>query len=178
VSTVQQRRGFLSLITRCLMSVLGLSLAVPALAYFCGPLWRKPGEEAVGGSLRDVGAIKDLPVGEWRLLSLETVTANGWEKSGARRHSIWVRREAAGDQAISVFSPICPHLGCPINWNEEQAHFLCPCHGGIFNGQGQLLSGPPPRGMDALEFEVRAGRLFVRWQDFKVGVRERVPVKV
>lgn len=32
------------------------------------------------------------------------------------------------------------------------------------------MSGPPPRGMDALDWEVRGDRLFVRWQDFKIGV--------
>jgi hypothetical protein len=32
--------------------------------------------------------------------------------------------------------------------------------------------------MDPLEFEVRAGRLWVRWQDFKIGVAEHVPVSV
>jgi hypothetical protein len=30
--------------------------------------------------------------------------------------------------------------------------------------------------MDPLPFEVRAGRLRVRWQDFKIGVSERIPV--
>jgi hypothetical protein len=29
--------------------------------------------------------------------------------------------------------------------------------------------------MDPLEYEVRAGRLWVRWQDFKIGVAERIP---
>jgi hypothetical protein len=32
--------------------------------------------------------------------------------------------------------------------------------------------------MDPLEFAVRAGRLFVRWQDFKLGVTGRVPVNM
>jgi hypothetical protein len=32
--------------------------------------------------------------------------------------------------------------------------------------------------MDALAWEVRAGRLFVRWQDFKIGAARPVPVEV
>jgi hypothetical protein len=32
--------------------------------------------------------------------------------------------------------------------------------------------------MDPLEFEVRQGRLWVRWQDFKIGVPERIAVSV
>jgi hypothetical protein len=32
--------------------------------------------------------------------------------------------------------------------------------------------------MDPLDYEVRASRLWIRWQDFKIGVAERVPVNV
>jgi hypothetical protein len=32
--------------------------------------------------------------------------------------------------------------------------------------------------MDPLEHEIRAERLWVRWQDFKIGVPERVPVEI
>ena len=52
---------------------------------------------------------------------------------------------------------------------------------GSFSGVDGLLGGrggPPPRGMDALAWEVRAGRLFVRWQDFKIGVETPSPVEV
>jgi hypothetical protein len=30
--------------------------------------------------------------------------------------------------------------------------------------------------MDALKYQVRAGRLWVQWQDFKIGVAESIPV--
>src|SRR5262249_15723612 len=121
--------------------------------------------------------LSELPIGEWRSLTIEVVHENGWEKNRVRR-AVWVRREAAGEHAISVLSPICTHLGCPLNWHSEQSHFLCPCHGGIFDATGKLVSGPPPRGMDSLEYEVPSGRLWVRWQDFKIGVSEKIPVKV
>ena len=77
---------------------------------------------------------------------------------------------------MTVLSSICPHLGCPINWIADKDQFNCPCHGGIFNADGAHVGGPPPRSMDTLDFEVRAGRLWVRWQDFKIGVPQRVPV--
>jgi hypothetical protein len=31
--------------------------------------------------------------------------------------------------------------------------------------------------MDPLAFQVRNGRLLVRWEDFKIGVEERIPVR-
>ena len=75
-----------------------------------------------------------------------------------------------------MLSPLCPHLGCPINWHPDRSRFECPCHGGTFDAARERQGGPPPRPMDSLEHEVRAGRLWVRWQDLKIGVPERVPV--
>jgi len=171
------RRGFLDFFTSLLMGTIGLMVAIPAVSYFLSPLRRKEATDGTGPTFLDVGLLTDIPVGEWRLLSLEMVQADGWKKTRTR-HAVWVRRQGDGDQGIAVLSSICPHLGCPINWHPNQSEFICPCHGGIFNADGQRGGGPPPRGMDPLEFQVRAGRLFVRWQDFKIGVAERIPVNV
>jgi hypothetical protein len=32
--------------------------------------------------------------------------------------------------------------------------------------------------MDPLAYETRGGKLWVRWQDFKIGVRERLSVEM
>jgi Rieske Fe-S protein len=92
------------------------------------------------------------------------------------RHAVWVRR-GPGEREVTVLSSLCPHLGCPVNWQAERAEFFCPCHGGAFDPAGRNVAGPPPRALDALEFEVRTGRLWVRWQEFKSGVAERVAVR-
>jgi menaquinol-cytochrome c reductase iron-sulfur subunit len=171
------RRSFLSFFTKTVMAVLGLCLAAPAIAYFSSPLWRKRGTNEAGPDFSDAGALADLPVGEWRGVTVEVVRRDGWETTRTRR-TVWVRRSGESDADVSVLSPICPHLGCPINWFPNRGRFECPCHKGAFDGDGQLVSGPPPRGMDALEWEVRSGRLFVRWQDYKIGVAQRAPVEV
>jgi menaquinol-cytochrome c reductase iron-sulfur subunit len=168
----ESRRSFLSFLTKAVLATIGLGLAVPSFAYLLAPVWRRGGSDE---GFADAGALADLPVGEWRLVTLDVVRRDGWETARARR-AVWVRRSAEG--AVTVLSPICPHLGCPINRPADGGEFVCPCHKGTFGAGGQLLSGPPPRGMDALDWEVRAGRLFVRWQDFKIGVAERVPVNL
>lgn len=170
------RRHFLNWMTEALLALLGLLVAVPAVAYFVGPL-RRRGTGGPGPTFLDVGPIAEIPIGEWQLKSVEVVQADGWRKNRVR-HSIWVRRQGDGDSAIAVLSPICPHLGCPINWRPDQSQFFCPCHGGVFDAVGQLISGPPPRPMDMLEHEVRKGHLWVRWEDFKIGVSERIAVNV
>jgi Rieske Fe-S protein len=182
-NTGTNRRRFLSLCTDLLMAAIGLFLAIPAVAYFFGPLWGRDEEEAEAGFV-NVGRVADLPPGEWRLLSVEVEQRQGWRKyqKGGRnrsavKHAVWVRRPAKEEEGIKVLSSICPHLGCPVNAHPARGEFVCPCHGGVFDADGRLISGPPPRSMDPLAFEVRKGRLWVRWQDFKIGVAERVPVK-
>ena len=172
-STGTSRRWFLSSITDLLLAGIGLLMLIPALRYVLAPLWQKGGELA----FVDVGPLADIPTGEWRLLSLELVEEDGWRKARTH-HGIWVRREGKADNEITVLSSICPHLGCPVNWNTDKTEFICPCHGGQFDVTGQHIGGPPPRGLDLFPFEVRAGNLWVRWEDFKIGVKDRIAVNV
>jgi cytochrome b6-f complex iron-sulfur subunit len=55
-------------------------------------------------------------------------------------HEILVKRDAKG---LAAFSTVCPHLGCRVHWMPDQQRFFCPCHNGIFNSDGQAISGPP-----------------------------------
>ena len=43
-----------------------------------------------------------------------------------------------------ALSAVCTHLGCVVSWQEQAGEFLCPCHGGRFSADGQVLAGPPP----------------------------------
>jgi menaquinol-cytochrome c reductase iron-sulfur subunit len=171
------RRSLLSRLTKAVATLVGVCLAAPAVAYVTAPLWRKQAAGGAGPEFSDAGPLADIPVGEWHPVTVEVVRRNGWETSRTRR-TAWVRRLADGEQAVCVLSPICPHLGCPINWSPDRDAFVCPCHKGAFDASGSLVSGPPPRRMDALPWEVRSGRLFIRWQDFKIGVATSSPVEV
>ena len=170
------RRGFFGLLTDLVLGAIGLLILIPAIRFFLSPLFAKDGAGA-GPAFLDAGPLPDIKPGEWRLVTVEKAHQDGWKTSKVR-HAIWVRRQGEGDQGITVLSSICPHLGCPINWHPDETRFFCPCHGGIFDVDGRQTGGPPPRSMDPLEYEVRAGRLYVRWQDFKIGVAERISVSV
>lgn len=63
--------------------------------------------------------------------------------------------------AVSVFSPVCPHLGCRIN-RAEGAELVCPCHGSRFDARGRLLRGPASRSLQPLAFERDATGAFLR----------------
>ncbi len=48
-------------------------------------------------------------------------------------------------QGFRAFSAVCTHLGCIVGWDAERRVITCPCHGGVFDSNGRVTSGPPPR---------------------------------
>jgi menaquinol-cytochrome c reductase iron-sulfur subunit len=171
------RRRFLAICTNGLAGLLGLLLALPALGYVLSPLRRRFGTGAAEGGFQDLGAVDSFTPGQWQLATLEVERQDGWEKLSGK-HGVWVRRKDSRKQEFEVLSPICPHLGCPLQWHSSQNQFVCPCHGGVFDANGSKVSGPPPRSMDPLEHRCEGGRLLVRWQDFKIGLPDRLPIAV
>jgi cytochrome b6-f complex iron-sulfur subunit len=43
-------------------------------------------------------------------------------------------------------SAICTHLGCTVDRADHGYH--CPCHGSVFDDQGNVKSGPAPRPLE------------------------------
>ena len=170
------RRRFLSSITLGLIALIGAILTVPAIAYIWAPFRRRGVGDGLEEGLADAGAVADLPVGEWRLVTIEVVRRDGWQQKARTQHAVWVRRSVDADRPAMVLSPICPHLGCQIEWRRDRSEFMCPCHKGTFSANGDVVGGPPPRSMDELPSKVRAGRLLVQWRDFKSGAAEREPI--
>ncbi|MBC5829597.1 MAG: Rieske 2Fe-2S domain-containing protein [Candidatus Eremiobacteraeota bacterium] len=64
---------------------------------------------------------------------------------------------------FAIFSPICPHLGCSVDWDAGDAKFVCPCQGSQYSPQGAHIAGPAPRGLDPLPLRERRGRAEVTW---------------
>lgn len=75
-----------------------------------------------------------------------------------------------------LFSPICPHLGCYYNWNEEQNRFMCPCHGSQYTFDGAHIAGPAPRGLDPLPFRESSGTAEVTWIIYQSNTPQRIVV--
>jgi cytochrome b6-f complex iron-sulfur subunit len=48
----------------------------------------------------------------------------------------------------------CPHLGCTVPWIAGEGQFHCPCHGSIYEYNGDRVSGPAPYGMDQMPVTV------------------------
>ena len=41
------------------------------------------------------------------------------------------------------------------------AGFICPCHGGAYDQEGNRTAGPPVRGLDRFEFLIKNGHLIL-----------------
>lgn len=65
----------------------------------------------------------------------------------------------AGD--FIALSAVCTHLGCIVKWVEESGEFLCPCHGGKFATNGQVLGGPPPKPLESYPVAVADQEILV-----------------
>lgn len=46
---------------------------------------------------------------------------------------------------IFAVDPVCPHLGCQLEWNPDEKSWDCPCHGSRFDFRGTLLDNPAQR---------------------------------
>jgi menaquinol-cytochrome c reductase iron-sulfur subunit len=120
-----------------------------------------------------VAEINSLPEGRPIKLNFFARFEDAYRYESAM-HSVWAVKHSESD--ITVYYPICTHLGCYYKWNAGTGHFECPCHGSIFSVDGKVLGGPAPRTLDTLPARIDNGALFVAWEQFKVGIPEKVRV--
>lgn len=46
------------------------------------------------------------------------------------------------DGEIFAVNIKCPHLGCQLEWNQDELSWDCPCHGSRFDYNGNLIDNP------------------------------------
>jgi cytochrome b6-f complex iron-sulfur subunit len=68
-------------------------------------------------------------------------------------------RTSAGD--LKALSAVCTHLNCTVQYRPDLSHIWCACHNGHFDLNGQNISGPPPRPLDAFVVNVRGDQIVV-----------------
>jgi menaquinol-cytochrome c reductase iron-sulfur subunit len=143
---------------------MGAVLAVPVLRFVLYPLYAK----ATGSEWSDVGDEAEFAGLTSPIRKTITFTQrDGWREVVSEQ-SVYV--SLAADGKLEVLSAICPHLGCSVSWQATQNKFLCPCHGGVFKPDGEHIAGPPPRGMDSLPIQIKAGKLQVHFEYFRSNV--------
>lgn len=152
---LQTRRSLLGwLVTGINVAVIG-ALLVPAIQFVTSPLKRRSKQRWV-----DVLGEHELSEGETREVSYTLSVEDGYQMVD-RRFTVYLHKSADG---VKCFDPACTHLGCRIKFQNDQRRYFCPCHGGVFNENGQVVSGPPPKGLVEHPVRVEDGRIFVSRQ--------------
>ncbi len=60
-----------------------------------------------------------------------------------------LRAQCTVDGVTHRISPVCPHLGGIVNFNDASDSWECPLHGSRFAPDGTLLEGPATQGLTA-----------------------------
>jgi len=67
-----------------------------------------------------------------------------------------------GDQDVRALQSTCTHLGCRTSYDRKSKLILCPCHGGVFDVEGHVVSGPPPAPLPTLSTRIEDGHVLVQ----------------
>ena len=160
------RRDFLRLMVGVLSALVAAAVAVPLIGAIIGPSFRTKKLQWV-----KVGDITSLAIEQPVNLKFPFKTQDAYVRETVT-HDVWVIKHSSSE--VTVFSPICPHLGCHYNWHPGGNEFICPCHGSVYALTGKVLGGPAPRPLDTLPWKLEKDQLFVGWETFKVGIPQKI----
>jgi cytochrome b6-f complex iron-sulfur subunit len=133
------RRGFL----KFLASILGLS----ALGAFLYPLSRFLTPSEATGKAKPI----TIPQSELPVDAMKELLVMGTP-------SIIIHTK---DKGYIALSRVCTHLGCLVNYDKARQIFICPCHGGTFDLEGNVISGPPPLPLPRYAVKVADGNIVI-----------------
>jgi glycine/D-amino acid oxidase-like deaminating enzyme/nitrite reductase/ring-hydroxylating ferredoxin subunit len=99
-----------------------------------------------GKFLKDAGIITNSLVSEFMKYPHDKLSEIEPGKAGVVNHNgqkYGVYRDH-NDQYYFVTTK-CPHLGCSLEWNQNELTWDCPCHGSRFDYRGNLINNPAMR---------------------------------
>jgi menaquinol-cytochrome c reductase iron-sulfur subunit len=169
------RSKFLEGATLGLGALIGAIVTLPAVAFAVVPGFVKQKGRQV-----DLGPIENFEEGDYYVATFE----RNFEQGRISRMSAFIRNngDLNGTPSFTCISNRCVHLGCPVQsggpvFDEQKknlktasgdidlipalpaAGFICPCHGGAYDQEGNRTAGPPVRALNRFEFSIREGRL-------------------
>lgn len=166
------RSRFLEATTLGLGVAIGAIVTVPVLGFTVLPPFTNLEEVDI-----DLGPIDNYPLDTFVIASFFTNPKAG----EVGRRTAFIRNNGfsdSGEPSFTILYGRCVHLGCPVQPNgpkdEEQRKeveggieltpvlaqsFGCPCHGALYDAEGNRQAGPPVRSMDRFEFSIKDRRL-------------------
>lgn len=148
------RRDFMQTIIWAIGGLISLGMGIPAVAYVIGPAIKRNQDQ----NWIRLGSTSKVELGVPTLFKTKIRRQTGWIVN-EEELSIYVLTDNGRD--FIAMSNICTHLGCRVRWIVEQDEFFCPCHNGIFDKEGTVIDGPPPRPLDRYEVKIENDQLFI-----------------
>jgi Rieske Fe-S protein len=165
------RSRFLEASTLGVGAAIGAIVTLPVLGFMVLPAFTNVEEDEA-----DLGPVENFPENEYVIATYLSNPSIG----EVTRRTAFVRNNGqadSGEPSFTILYSRCVHLGCPVQPNgpiDEEARrevdgvelrpvlaqsFGCPCHGGLYDAEGNRQAGPPVRSMDRYTFSIRNGRL-------------------
>jgi Rieske Fe-S protein len=136
----------MKLVTTAIGALIGAGMAIPAIAYLVGPSLRTAEENWIR-----LGSINKVEIGTPTLFKVKVERKSGWITTNEEISAFVLSEDGRNFIAMSN---ICTHLGCRVRWIRDEEQFFCPCHVGIFDKAGNVVSGPAPRPLDRYQVQV------------------------
>ena len=148
------RRDAMKMAISLIGGLIGTALGIPAIAYILGPAIKTDQANWIR-----VSSLSTIELGTPTLLKPRVIRQNGWVVD-EEEVGVYVLTEDGRN--YHALSNICTHLGCRVRWIAEREQFFSPCHNGVFDKHGYVVSGPPPRPLDEFETKIEDGDLFIQ----------------
>ncbi len=142
------RREFAKKALYGILALLGLGFLVPAVK-IASPLAVRAKELAFFPLISE----DEVPRAGVKKTEL-SFSVNGKE----RKARVFILPSAEGP---TVFSAVCSHLGCLVNYQKDKGEFVCPCHGGRYDLTGKNIAGPPPAPLTRFPVRMQDGMVLV-----------------
>lgn len=150
---LNSRRSFLRMLPFGVFAGVFASISGAAFRFL------RPRVMAAGAQWLDVAPVTEISGPQPVAKKVLAEQVSGWAVT-TEEHNVFVL-PANNNQVVST---VCPHAGCEVLWEESRNRFSCPCHESHFAADGSRISGPSPRGLDALPSRVRDGKLQVQYR--------------
>lgn len=134
------RRHFLDALSALSLGLLGSAAAVVA-----------------GGFLYPIPRRKQPP--QFVCLNSEIPSAGLREITDPQGKTVLLMRKSDG--ALKALSTVCTHLGCTAFYRPLRNIFECPCHQGVFDMDGNVVSGPPQTPLRSYPVTIKQNKVFI-----------------
>lgn len=148
------RRRFLSRLSLAAGTAGAALVGLPIVGFLLAPIF-----QPVPTIWRDVGDVENFAIGSTVAVTFLDASPLPWAGVAAKT-AAWLRRTS--EQEFVAFAINCSHLGCPVTWLPNANLFMCPCHGGVYNNDGTVAAGPPPKPLARYAVRVQNGKVQIQ----------------